>query len=173
MLEVPKEILLSLRTSRVSTSSQCPWGKPWHFESPCLLEPRPTSAYLDHYNRALASWAIPPIGAYGLVAFSLLRESHRWVIPVTVLLKKRAKWSTKDTEDQPFLSLLHRSLAWDERTRVTLRCERQERTVPQVDRVVLSKACCAPSALTGTQSPASDDNSRRRSRRSYDDIPWY
>jgi hypothetical protein len=100
-------------------------------------------------------------------------ESRWWVTPVTVLLKKRAKWSTKDTEDQPFLSLLHRSLAWDERTRVTLRCERQERTVPQVDRVVLSKACCAPSALTGTQSPASDDNSRRRSRRSYDDIPWY
>jgi hypothetical protein len=100
-------------------------------------------------------------------------ESVGRFTPVTVLLKKRAKWSTKDTEDQPFLSLLHRSLAWDERTRVTLRCERQERTVPQVDRVVLSKACCAPSALTGTQSPASDDNSRRRSRRSYDDIPWY
>jgi hypothetical protein len=74
MLEVPKEFLLSLRTSRVPTSSRCPSGKPWHFESPCLLEPRPTSAYPGHYNRALASWAIPPIGAYGLVAFSLLRE---------------------------------------------------------------------------------------------------
>jgi hypothetical protein len=24
--------------SRVSTSSRCPSGKPWHFESPCLLE---------------------------------------------------------------------------------------------------------------------------------------
>ena len=50
-------------------------------------------------------------------------------------------------------------LAWELRTPTLLRCERFLRTVPQACPVVLSKACRAVSAVTGTQPRASGGRS--------------